>query len=218
MSRFLRTVLAALLVASQATGLALAAPPRPLGNILFAEHAKLGSVAAAAGATVFAGDRINTDGGGSVRIRIGTGQVYLLANSAIALEEYPGGVSAALARGTVGFASGDESLVVVRASEVLIRPKNPQQLTHAQVALVGPKELLVSSYRGALEVVVGTEVHAVPEATTYRVLLETEPQDPLGAGAAGIGRARVAMIFVGVAIAAAVTTFVVLQNLSPKRP
>jgi hypothetical protein len=171
-------MLVALLVASLAAGPAFAALARPLGNILFADHAMVGSVAAVSGATVFAGDRISTEAGGSVRIRVGAGQVYMPAMSVIALEEYPGGVSATLARGTVAFASGDESQVVVRASHALMRPKNAQQPAQGQVVLVGAKELLVSSYRGALEVVVGTEVRAVPEATTYRVLLETEPQDP----------------------------------------
>jgi hypothetical protein len=214
--RFVRATVVALLISSLATAPALAAA-RPLGNILFAEQARLGAVSAVAGATIYSGDRIATDSRGSMRIRVGAGQVYLLASSLATLEEYPGGISATLGRGTVGFASADESLVVVRTSEVLIRPKNSQP-THAQVAMVGPKELLVSSYRGSLEVVVGTEVHAVPEATTYRVLLETEPQDPAGVGAAEARRAKVVMTFVGAAIAAAIITFAILHNLSPSRP
>lgn len=216
MSRILRAILIALLVAALVNGPALAAA-RPLGNILFAENARLGSVAAAVGATVFAGDRITTDGGGSIRVRISTGQIYMPANSTITLGEYLAGVSATLTRGTVGFAAQEESLIVVRASEALIRPKTSQP-THGQVELVGPKELLVSSYRGALEVVVGTEVNTVPEATTYRVMLETEPQEPVGAGAAGATKARAVLIFVGAAIAAGVITFVILQNLSPEKP
>ena len=216
MYRFVRATVVALLISSLATAPTLAAA-RPLGNILFAEQARLGTVTAVVGSTIYSGDRIATDARGSVRVRVGAGQVYLLASSLATLEEYPGGISATLGRGTVGFASADESLVVVRTSEVLIRPKNSQP-THAQVSMVGPKELLVSSYRGSLEVVVGTEVHAVPEATTYRVLLETEPQDPAGVGAEAAKRAKVVMIFVGTAIAAAIITFAILHNLSPSRP
>jgi hypothetical protein len=188
-----------------------------LGNILFAENAKVGSVAATVGATVFAGDRITTETGGNIRVRIGTGQIYLPAASAIALAEYPAGVSAKLSRGTVGFATQDESLIVVQYSDALIRPKTTQP-THGQVEMIAPRELLVSSYRGALEVVVGTEVNTVPEATSYRVILDADPQEPVGAGAAGATKGRAVLIFVGAAIAAAVITFVILQNLSPERP
>jgi len=215
--RLLRTTLTALLVSSLVCGPALAAAARPLGNILFAENARLGSVAAAAGSTVFAGDRIATDAGGSIRVRIGTGQIYMPANSTITLGEYPAGMSATLTKGAVGFGAQEESLIVVKASEAMIRPKTSQP-THGQVELVGPKELLVSSYRGALEVVVGTEVNTVPEATTYRVVLETEPQDPQGTGASAAKKSRAVLVFVGVAIAAAAITFVVLQNLSPEKP
>jgi len=214
--RLLRLSLIAVLVASSASAPAHSAA-RPLGNILFAENARLGSVAATAGATVFAGDRIATEAGGSIRIRIGTGQIYMPSASAITLGEYPAGVSATLSRGAVGFAAQEESLIVVKASEALIRPKTSQP-THGQVEVVAPKELLVSSYRGALEVVVGTEVNTVPEATTYRVLLETEPQEPLGAGAGPAQKKRAALIFVGAAIAAGVITFVILRNLSPEKP
>jgi hypothetical protein len=150
-------------------------------------------------------------------VRIGTGQIYMPASSTITLGEYDAGVSATLTRGTVGFASQYESLIVVRASEALIRPKSSQP-THGQVQLVGPKELLVSSYRGALEVVVGTEVNVVPEATSYRVMLEAEPQEPQGAGAGAAQTKRAVLIFVGAAIAATAITFVVLQNLSPAKP
>lgn len=216
MSRMLRSVLVALLVTSLVYMPALGAA-RSLGNILFAGNARLGSVGAAVGGTVFAGDRIATDAGGSIRVRIGTGQLYMPASSTITLDEYPAGVSATLTKGTVGFGAQEESLIVVKASEVLIRPKTSQP-THGQVELVSPKELLVSSYRGALEVVVGTEVNTVPEATVYRVVLETEPHDPAGVGAAAAKRSRALLIFVGAAIAATAITFVVLQNLSPEKP
>jgi hypothetical protein len=215
--RYARAILVAILIASLATAPAMAAP-RPLGNILFAEQTRLGTVSAVAGATVYPGDRIATDARGSVRLRVGAGQVYLLPSSLATLEEYPGGVSATLGRGTLGFASVEESLVVVRAFDALIRPKNSQP-THAQISMVSPGELLVSSYRGSLEVVVGTEVHAVPEGTAYRVMIEPEPpQDPQGAGAKDYKRARVMMYFMGAAIAAAIITFAVLHNLSPSRP
>lgn len=217
MFRLLHTTVIALLVSSLVCGPAQAAAARSLGNVLFAQNARLGGVAAAVGATVFAGDRISTETGGSIRVRIGTGQLYMPASSTITLEEYPAGVSATLTKGTVGFGAQEEALIVVKASEALIRPKTSQP-THGQVELVGPKELLVSSYRGALEVVVGTEVNTVPEATSYRVMLETEPQDPQGTGATTAKRNRAVLIFVGAAIAAAAITFVVLQNLSPEKP
>lgn len=211
----LRAVAIALLVASLAAGPAWAAP-RTVGSIAFAEHAQLGVAPAHEGATVFAGDHLATDANGSLRLRFGSAQIYLLGGSAASVEESAGGVTASLVQGTVGFASAGNALAV-RASGVLIRATTAHP-THGQVQRLSANEYLVSSSRGTLEAVVDNEVQLIPEGTTYRMIIQDGPQGPAGPGAKAARRARLIWILVGAGIAGAVVAFTILRNLSPARP
>lgn len=212
-----RMCVVSLLVTSLLTSPALAAA-KALGVVVQAQNALLSSVPVVLGSTVFSGDQISTAAAGSIRVRVGSAQIYLLADSAATLDNTRAGTSATLGRGTVGFSTPGEDAIVVHALRATIRPSKPQP-THAQVGVVSPTELLVTSFRGALEVRVGSEVHVVPEATSYRVILEPEPQDPEGVGAEAARRARVVKVLVGGGIAAAVTGVVIWQNvISPSTP
>jgi len=189
-----------------------------LGVVVASEAANVGDVAAAVGATVFAGDLLSTRESGGLRLRAGTAQLYLLAESDATLREDSGTLDVTLRRGAVRFSSSQEFPLAVRAANALIRPATTQP-THSQVMLAGPNELVVSNFRGALEVVVGNSVYPVPEGTTYRVMLESqEPQGPTGAGAPAARRARAMMIFLGAAIAGAAIAFAILHNQSPSIP
>ncbi len=195
-----------------------AAAAEPLGVVLQAQGANLRSAQALAGATVFAGDTLSTTPGGSVRLRLSGAQVYLGSDSTVGLAEENTWRVAFLHRGTVGFATTGDEHVVVRALEVQIYPATTQP-THAEVSVVSRSELLVTSFTGPLEVMVGKEVYPVPEASAYRVLLEPEPQEIEGVGANVAHRARVIGVIAGVTIAAAVITLVLLKNaISPSIP
>jgi hypothetical protein len=186
--------------------------------VLHAQDANLRSAPALAGATVFAGDTFSTAAGGSLRLRLSGAQVYLGPASAVALGEENTWHVAALQRGTVGFSTTGDEHVVVRALDVQIYPSSSRP-THAEVAMVSANELVVTSFAGPLEVMVGKEVYPVAEASAYRVLLEPEPQEIEGAGADAARRARIIGIVAGVTIAAAVITLVLLKNaISPSIP
>jgi len=151
--------------------------------------------------TLFDGDTLATDATGTLRVRLGETQFSLLANSAAALRQTAAGVSARLQSGTAVFASARPEAFELLASEARIHARTTQP-TLAQVTMVGPYELLLTCQRGELEVRIGEEIHQVPEATSYRVMIE-----PAAAPAQGGGRplptARskwlvVALILIGV--------------------
>src|SRR5580704_13680351 len=76
----------ACLVAILAVGLlnipAFAANDTPLGMIIQAEGlAHLGAAKAAIGSTVYPGDSVFTEAGSTMRMRVGSSQVYLLSES-----------------------------------------------------------------------------------------------------------------------------------------
>lgn len=197
-----RCCLIAVLIVSLVEAPVFAAPAPALGVILEAAHARVGGGDAVDGATIFEGDTLSTDPNGTLSVRVGTTHLRLLDDSAAAMRRTSGVVSAALQKGTVIFSSKAARAIEVRASEARIFPKTSEP-TLAQVTLVGPNEFLLTCQHGLLEVLVGNEVHTVPAATSYRVVIEPEADRPQGAGAPARGAAKshfylVALILIGV--------------------
>jgi hypothetical protein len=85
---------------------------------------------------------------------------------------------------------------------------------------LNPKELVVKSVRGSLQIAVEDDVREIPEGEAYRVVLDpnADPQGPRGAGTKGMGgppikAAKSRFIWYAVAITAGVTFFVVHEAL-----
>jgi hypothetical protein len=207
-------------------------PVPALGVVLLADQAQLSAAGAVTGATIFDGDKLSTDVKGSLRARAGLAQLQLLGNSAATLNQTPTGVRATLTRGTLAAAAPNAGALEMRASEALIRLHGDGAM-QAQVTLVSAKEVLVSAQRGALEITVGGQTEIVPEATSYRVIIDPplalsanananakatpRPQGPRGGGARKAGRSR--FILVALAVTAAATILAVDESLeSPAHP
>jgi len=177
----------------------MAAPSAALGVVMQADRASLRLAPVSSGATLFDGDTLSTQIGGNLRMRVGSAQLFLLADSAAALHGTPEATSAALQRGTIVLMTSGPEAIELQASEARIRPKNGNP-SLCQVTLVSPQELLLTSQRGDLEVTIGEETHTVSEATSYRVLLEPEPQGPRGNKPRHTGRNKflpIALILIG---------------------
>lgn len=164
---------------------AAAANEKPLGSIIQADKALLGNADAMIGATVYPGDALATSTGGTVRLKLGAGQLYLLGGSAATLLEQPSAVRAKVERGTVGFTSAAANPVELETPEGIVRGATGQ--AYGQVTLTGPREMIVSAYRGELVVEYGEESHTIAEGKSYNVTLvddEPEPasQTPQGSG------------------------------------
>jgi hypothetical protein len=180
--RSLAVVLVCLLV-----GIPLPGATPPLGIITQSSRGHLSTAAASAGATIYDGDQLSTDAGGTLRLRTGASLMYLAEHTNVTLHGATTGALADLAGGSLVFSSALASAMEIRAREARIRAaKNVP--TIAQISVVGPKELRVTARRGALEITYRDETERVPEGASYRVLLDPSPADiPMAANGRGPG-------------------------------
>jgi hypothetical protein len=138
-------------------------------------------------------------------------------------------VHALVARGTVGFSSNGTDQVGLEIPEGIVSAANGQP-AYGQVTLMGPREVVISAYRGTLVLDNDGEMHTIPAGKSYRVSMDLEPAatkpEQEAAGVGGKDHDIVAprhrhlvfdLIVVGaVAAVAAVTYWEVTQ--SPSKP
>ncbi|HEV2297314.1 MAG TPA: hypothetical protein VGR72_02220 [Candidatus Acidoferrales bacterium] len=171
----LRCALALLLAACLVPLPVIAAPNRAMGYVLQAQAAQLDGNNALSGTNVYAGDVLETNIRGLLRLQIAASQVYLFGSSAATLSEEESGVATLLTSGTAGFSSAQGATVTIRALDLTVRPKTAEA-THAEVTIAGPQELFVRSYRGALELDLDGKSYSVAPGRTYKV--DIQPSDP----------------------------------------
>ena len=202
-----------------------AAPSASFGTLVFANRARVGNANASAGATVFSGDRLSTDEVGSLQIRAGAARFLLTASSSATLSQENASPAATLTAGTATFSTANSKAFVLHVASAIIRP-NTDQPTIGKVTVLNPKELVVKSVRGSLQIAVEDDVREIAEGEAYRIVLDpnADPQGPRGAGTKGMGgppikAAKSRFIWYAVAITAGVTIFVVHEALeSPVHP
>jgi len=148
---------------------------KPVGLVIQAQSAILDNSEAAIGTTIYAGDELETQAGGILRLRVGSGQFYMLASSAATLVQTGRVPQVHLLRGTVGISAPgpnqlelDTPLGVVRAND------GP---AYGQVRIVSPDEIVVSSFHGSLTIDYDGDVHSIEAGKSYAVTLEPETQD-----------------------------------------
>jgi hypothetical protein len=145
-----------------------------LGLAARVQKAHIGDLPLTEGSTIYSGEYVSTEDGGSLLIRIGGLSLELLSSSAAHVYRTPYGAIAELDRGTAVYTTpgGQENLVVV-ASDVRVTPV----LTVADMGRViinDPCNVTVASQRGEADVRVGSESHYVEEGKAYRVRAENE--------------------------------------------
>jgi hypothetical protein len=200
---------------------------KPLGQVLLAERAHVGTAEATVGATVFPGEVLSTEALGKLQVRAKGAQLYLQPHSMATLEAGDAGATQAkLVGGTVVFSAAAGAGLELQVGEARIRPQSGGP-TVGQVTVVGPLELVVISRQGALEFAMGGEAEMIPAGAAYRVLLSPpEPaQGPEGVGSGKekapkkSARKRRAFMFILFGGAAAATGFAVDEALeSPDHP
>lgn len=154
-----------------------------LGIVVQAEHASLGLQGVAEGTSVYDGDRLSTDSGGSLRLRIADALVYLTDQSSVIVRNEaangPGEFEAELLAGTavLSVKAGATGAIVARTAR--IRPISDTRGV-VQVRLIGPNELLVFARRGAALISYRGDSETIAEGKTYRVLLNPSDDNPAG--------------------------------------
>src|SRR5271154_5645064 len=139
-----KSFLVAILSASLLNVSGFAANEKPLGLVTQAQDAHLGAAAVAIGTTVYPGDTIATEEGGTVRLKVGGSQFYLLSSSSATLSANSTAVNAAVARGTVGFSSNGTDQLALEIPEGTVRAANGQP-GYGQVTIIGPREVIVTA-------------------------------------------------------------------------
>jgi len=230
--QYVRPVVAAVLVLAMGLTPGWGASGPAFGTVIAADGANVGGGSLSAGTTVFAGDRLFTTGSGSVQLRAGAARLLLSGDSAVVLAKAVS-PEASLTRGTAVFSTATAKAFAMHVGSMVIRPETDQP-TVAQVTVVGPKQLVVRSTRGAVSVAVDDDVRVIPEGMAYRIVLDpTEAelaaadatdQDPqgMGSGRRGgrprrAGRNRFIWFAIGVT---GIITFLALSEAmeSPDRP
>jgi hypothetical protein len=168
-----RSCIAAMLAALMAFP-GFAANEKPLGLVLQAESAQISNAKVAIGTTVYPGDKVETDAGGKLRLRMGTSQLYLLASSSATLGQRSDSLFAEVSRGTVGFSSNGADQLELEVPQGVVRASNGQP-AYGQVTIVSPQEIIVSAFHGSLVLDNDGELHTIPEGKSYRVTMDLEP-------------------------------------------
>ena len=169
-----RSFIAILLVLALLDIPALAATAKPLGLVVQAREALLDNSTLAVGTTVYPGDTVQTDEGGTLRLKFGTNQLYLLSSSAATFSQNENTIRATVGRGTVGFSSNASSELELAIPQGILRAARGQAAS-GQVTITNPQEVVISAYQGALVLDNEGEFHTIPAGKTYRVTMDLEP-------------------------------------------
>ena len=159
----------------------------PLGVVMQANLAHVKQSNLTKGATVYSGEELSTDDGGSLDLEIASSRIGLAAGSRAHFYSGANGVVADLTDGTLTFRrNGGADGIEVVASDVRIVPKGGGPAT-GQVTFLSPCKITISSVAGEIAVTAGKESRIVKEGEVYSVLPKTgilavksyiSPEDP----------------------------------------
>lgn len=111
----------------------------PLATVVSAQAARLANADAVPGADVYYDDDLVTTGGGSLRLAVGTSQVYLLEDSEAVLRQDQGKVEAKMYRGTLGFSTSAPDNLAVETPFGVIRGADGSHVLGQIALLASPK-------------------------------------------------------------------------------
>ena len=183
----------------------------PLGLVMQAERAHVGADITSGGATIYEGDRLETQGDGTMRARLGGSQMYLRPSTITDVRGLPNGFAASLLHGTVIASSPEGQTFELIANGATIHPFG-KQATMAQVTWVSPNELLLTANVGAIQVSLEGELKTIEAGNSYRMEIEPEEASPQGGRGPSHG-GRNHAIYIWVAVAAAATAIGVWRAL-----
>jgi hypothetical protein len=166
--------------------LSAGAAVNPMGMVVSAVNARVAGVNAATGADVYAGDFFDTDSGGSLRLKLGSTQIYLAAVSGATLDKEGTRMGVKLTRGTLGFSSVDAGHFQVETPVGIVRAADGQR-AFGEVTILGPQKIMVAAYHGALVVEGNGISRTIKEGDTFNVTFvpASDPADAEPSPAAG---------------------------------
>jgi hypothetical protein len=196
---------------------AMAASSKPLGTVVATDHARLDNADAAIGADIYSGDALATAAGGSLRMRVGPSQVYLLSASSATLVPQENRVQAKVEHGSVGFSTPSPEQLEIGTPLGVIRGANSQHI-FGQVVVLSATKIQISAYEGTLLIVAANgEQKLISQGETYEATLAApDPggaQNRQGVGGPGINWKHVAFV-AGVAGGVGIAALLIWQEES----
>jgi hypothetical protein len=164
-----------LIAAICATALMASRPSRkPLGTVAEANRAHLRTGSAAIGANVFAGDFVETDENGALRLHLGTGELYLSAASYASLEKHDGLASVTLVKGSASFSLPNPIEFELETPAGTLRGSG-ENATSGQVAITSEHQIVVTASRGDLILDNDGDLHTIAEGKSFRIVIDEVP-------------------------------------------
>jgi len=154
-----------------------------------ANRAHLGTSSAAIGANVFAGDFVKTDDNGTLRLRLGAGELYLSAASYASLEERDGLASVTLVKGSASFSLPNPIEFELETPAGILRGSG-ENATSGQVAITSEHEILVTASRGDLILDNDGDLHTIVEGKSFRIVIEEVPTAQSGSSSSARSNRR----------------------------
>jgi hypothetical protein len=189
----------------------------PLGIVVSAHDSQTRLDTAYTGATVYDGDKFNTQDGGTMRMRLGSGQLLLFPSTSVRIHSLPGGFSADLSSGIVSISSPEGHTFKVIVNEITMQPANSNP-TVAQVQRISSTEAILIEVRRDLKVTLGDEVRTVTAGNSYKVEV-AHPDNSQQQSAQPSGRNRNRLLIVVITALAAGTSIGIWRAvLSPTVP
>jgi hypothetical protein len=197
----------------------------PTGVISVARHANVDGVDAALGANVYAGDALLTADDGTLRMRVGSGQLFMLASTDATMTQDHGRIDLLMRRGTAGFSATADDPLQIDTPIGTVRPADSNR-SYGQVALIGANQIVISSYEGKLTLTKNGETRTIEAGKSYRVSLASAhasgaaaaaPQGQQGSGTNGNGQWIFDTVVLGSAALGGYAAYVILTE-SPSTP
>ena len=167
---------------------------RPLGMVTVAQNARVDTADATLGANVYAGDALNTSDGGTLRLRIGSGQLYIMGDTNAVLASDGDRVDARVMTGTAGFSATASDPLEIETPVGVLRPADNSR-AFGQATITGPQKALIAVYEGTLLLSRSGEELELAAGKSYSISLaptaaaaapvpaaDPTPQAPQGSG------------------------------------
>lgn len=195
------------------------ADPSVVGNVVRSELATVQGVRLTPGSTLYSGDTIRVDSGGTARIALpDSALVQLTENSRVKLVRIGASTQVNIERGSVAFRSTEKSPVEAVLGDATIRPADPGPAVGV-VQMRGADAAVIVAEKGRfnLRLAYDGSLKTIREGEAVEVRLLAETANPQGAPGGRTSARRV--IILAIILAAATTTAaLLLANQEPDIP
>lgn len=169
----LMITLAAMLIGIPVVAAPANPPSAPLGSVMQADRARQGVDLASGGATIYDGDRLETQDDGTLRALLNKSQLFMQQSTLAEVHGLSNGYSASLLRGTVIASSPEGQTFQLLANGATVRPANAHP-TVARITWVNANELLLTSNLGAIQVTYEGDVKTIEAGNSVRMEITNE--------------------------------------------